>query len=85
MFKVESLTYEQLTEEEQEQVPDNGAGKELAHYIRITNDYRTAVYSDAMEPEDTKFTRDLAWVQKEIEQAYAMGLERAMYGLPEDS
>lgn len=74
MYKVESgLFFEDLTEEEQEDVPNNGCGKDMATYIRITDNDETRVYSDAMEPEDTTFYRDLSWIAPELEAAYNQG------------
>lgn len=68
MYKVEAgLFFDDLTEEEQENVPD------LANYIRITDDQGTRVYSDAMEPEDVSFFRDLSWIARELETAYNKG------------
>jgi hypothetical protein len=31
------------------------------------------VYSDAMEPEDCKFSRDLKWIKPALEYAYLAG------------
>ncbi len=45
---------------------DNGNGKEYATYIVIEDGDYKAVYSDAMEPEDARFYRDLKWIQKEL-------------------
>ena len=48
-------------------LPNNGAGKDYASYLLIEDgDYR-ACYSDAMEPEDTTFGRDLKWIKTELE------------------
>lgn len=74
MYKVEScLFFDDLTEEEQENAPDNGSGKDVATYIRITDNDGSRVYSDAMEPEDVTFYRDLSWIVSELEAAYSQG------------
>lgn len=45
---------------------NNGSGKEYANYILIEDgDYRIC-YSDAIEPEDAKFSRDLDWIVTEL-------------------
>ncbi len=74
MFKIESgLDYEDLTEEEQREAPNNGPGKDMASYIRITDNQGSRVYSDAMEPEDSSFHRDLSWIASELKHAYIVG------------
>ena len=46
---------------------NNGSGAEYASYLLIEDgDYR-ACYSDAMEPEDCTFGRDLKWIKAELE------------------
>ncbi len=47
----------------------NGAGKENANYILIEDGDYKECYSDAMEPEDCRFTRDLSWIVGEIQRA----------------
>ena len=75
MFKVVRCWYDDLTDEEKNDVPNNGyGGKEEANYLRlIHNDETYDLISDAMEPEDATFTRDLFWVKAAIEQAYELG------------
>lgn len=74
MYKIESgLYFDDLTEVEQENAPNNGNGKDVATYIRITDNEGTRVYSDAMEPEDVTFYRDLSWIASELEAAYNKG------------
>jgi len=74
MYKVDSgLFFDELTEEEQKCVPNNGNGKEVATYILITDTNGSRVYSDAMEPEDATFCRDLSWIEVELELAYKTG------------
>lgn len=75
-MKVELLDFDQLPPELQVRgiVSNNGCGRECANYLRITHG-ETLLFlgSDAMEPEDARFTRDLAWVKDMIEQAYEIG------------
>jgi len=60
---IEKLYFHQLPEDAKEDMPSNGCDKEDAGYIHIAWDDGTHEYhSDAMEPEDAKFSRDLAWV-----------------------
>lgn len=74
MFRVEKhVKFDDLTEEEQEDVPNNGNGKEEANYIRIIDEEGTRVYGDAMDPEDATFKRDLDWIKDELEKAYTQG------------
>lgn len=44
---------------------ENGGGSEDAQYIIVGD----RVYSDAMEPEDARFSRDLKWIIEEINTA----------------
>jgi len=73
---IESISYEDLTDEEKLEAPNNGCGKEDASYIRVTHKNELiALESDAMEQEDTRFYRDLKWIAPLIEKAYFMGKE----------
>lgn len=75
MFRVELLNFCGLTEEEQSKQSDNGNGKEYASYIRVIHNGKTiAVKSDAMEPEDCCFLRDLNWVTGLLIKCYTLGL-----------
>lgn len=57
-----------------ESQPNNGAGREYAAYLIIKHKGKIlSVESDAMEPEDVRFYRDLSWVKDMIEQAYELG------------
>lgn len=74
MLEILHIGYDDLTEEEKEDQPDNGGGKEYAGYIRVIHDFKTvAIHSDAMEPEDVTFGRDLAWVIEAMKDAYTLG------------
>ena len=76
MLDVKVESFEDLTEEEKEDASNNGSGKEYASYIRITHNGKPLYLdSDAMEPEDATFTRDLAWIAGAIKKAYELGKE----------
>ena len=74
MLKITSPQFEELTEDERKSVSNNGSGKEYASYIRVEHDGKTILLeSDAMEPEDAVFFRDLSWIMDIIERAYEIG------------
>jgi len=66
MRTVKLVSFEQLSEEEKEFQSNNGFGKEDASYIVIEDEKGKRIYSDAMEPEDAKFGRDLSWILEEL-------------------
>lgn len=75
MLKVKSLSFEDLSEEEQKSQPDNGSGREYATYIKITDGVETVmILSDSAEPEDATYGRDFSDVIGAIEEAYKIGL-----------
>jgi len=79
MFEVIQYYYEDLPEEVKKEwaLSDNGSGKELATYIIQKVDGQIiSVESDAMEPEDARFSRDLRWIKTALEDAYKLGLIR---------
>jgi len=81
-MKIKILNYDGLTEGERAKAPNNGSGKEMATYMRIT--YAPGIEqteSDAMEPEDVRFHRDLSWVEGAILRAYRQGMEDAKSGV----
>ena len=74
MLEINCVGFDDLTKEQQEDQPDNGSGKEYASYLKITlGGAVVAIHSDAMEPEDCVFCRDLSWVKGAIKQAYELG------------
>tara|TARA_R110002096_G_scaffold315227_6_gene509479 strand:- start:2330 stop:2566 length:237 start_codon:yes stop_codon:yes gene_type:complete len=78
MLEVNEVSFEDLTDDEKEDQPDNGSGKEWAGYLKVTHGGRTlAIYSDAMEPEDCRFSRCLEWVSTAISEAYERGKQDA--------
>jgi hypothetical protein len=80
-FKVELQEFSQLSDAEKMAMPDNGNGKKWANYVRVTYKGQTLyLESDAIEPEDKSFGRNLHWVLTAIRKAYELG--RADNGSP---
>jgi hypothetical protein len=78
MLDVKILRFKDIPEELRNEAPNNGGGKEWANYLTIWHDGNFVSYvSDAMEPEDAKFTRDLSEVKDMIRKAYEFGLADA--------
>lgn len=74
MLEVFHNDYDDLSGEEKEVVPDNGHGKEYAGYVRIKyNGVTIRLESDAMEPEDANFARDLNWIYEALRKCYELG------------
>ena len=77
MIQVKMVSYEELPEEIKEldmYLPNGGHGKENATYLLVYHDNILIRYeSDAMEPKDTMFYRDLAWIDDVIVEAYNLG------------
>ena len=63
---VKVIEFEDLTDLEKDSASNNGAGKEYASYLLIEDEDGRRIYSDAMEPEDTTFHRDLDWIVSEL-------------------
>lgn len=75
MLKIDLVSFEDLTNEEQENQPNNGWGKEYASYIKIADGMDTImILSDSAEPEDATFSRDFSVVIDAIKEAYKIGL-----------
>lgn len=78
MLETNIVNFEDLAEAEKRDLPNNGPGKEYANYLKITHGGNVeAIYSDAMEPEDCGFIRDLSWIEGAIMSAYERGKEDA--------
>ena len=76
MLKVELVKYDDLSKEEQEFQPNNGRGKEYANYVRVSDAGKTLIIlSDAVEPEDARFSRDFREVVDAIDLAYKTGIK----------
>lgn len=59
---------------EVENVSNNGSGKEWANYLVVYNNGKVFDWnSDAMQPEDATFTRDLSWIVDLVLRAYQQG------------
>ena len=79
MLEVKLQHYSDLSDNEKENVSDNGSGKEYADYIRILHNGETILLeSDAMEPEDAMFCRDLNWIIEALRDCYNLGKEDAL-------
>jgi len=75
-YKVERWEFNDFTEDQQNDWCDsnNGGGREWASYLVVLVDGEIdQVYSDAMEPEDAKFYRDLDWIAGALKAAYDFG------------
>lgn len=73
-MKVTIVEYEDLPVLIRKSMPNNGPGREWANYLRVEHAGTMRYYSDAMESEDARFTRDLGWIKGAIEEAYRAGL-----------
>lgn len=75
-YEAVTATYEDIPENWREELPNNGCGKEGAYYIVVSVDGEIqTVESDAMEPKDARFFRNLGWIEFELNRAYMIGLE----------
>lgn len=75
-LQVEIKDYEDFTEEEQNNwcSSNNGCGKEYADYLVVKYDNEIIfVESNAIEPEDVSFHRDLCSIPDIILKAYELG------------
>jgi len=73
-FDVMTEDFDDLSDEEKESASNAGCGKELATYIRVRHDGKTILLeSDAIEPEDKDFYRDLSWISVWLKKAYELG------------
>ena len=78
MYEVILCSYDNLPNEVDKELglPNNGSGKEYAGYIVEKVDGKVInVHTDAMEPEDASFHRDLRWITDALKEAYLRGLE----------
>ena len=70
-MKIEILRFNDLTQVQQDDMPNNGGGKEWANYIKVSDgNLLVALQSDAMEPEDATFGRDLSWIASLLQKVY---------------
>lgn len=72
-MKVSIVTYDDLPDNER-QAYGEGWRAECAGYLKIEHlDDTVEYFSDAMEPEDARFYRDLGWIPQVILNAFAEG------------
>jgi len=75
-MNVTRINYDQLPESEKGNQPENGCGAEYANYLRVEfSEDDVEFFSDAMEPEDARFSRALSWIKGALLKAYAYGKE----------
>jgi len=73
-FEVILCDFEDLPDNQKDKQPNNGPGKEYASYLIIKHKGEIIrIQSDAMEPEDANFLRDLWWIKDALIQAYKLG------------
>jgi len=80
-YEVKKCGYENLSNEIKKAgvLSDNGCGMRYAIYLAIYHKGKLLrVYSDAMEPEDARFSRDLSWIKETLEEAYKIGYSDAI-------
>jgi hypothetical protein len=89
-MRIERLHYTKLPDwakKEARYESDCGCGFEHATYLLLFNNEGSflEMYSDAMEPEDACFSRDLSWIEDAILEAYQRGKDdadlRSKYGV----
>lgn len=78
-LSVEMVEYSSLSDAEKLGASNNGSGKEWANYLRIISHNGETLFleSDAMEPEDCRFSRDLSWIQPALKKCYELGMKDA--------
>ena len=65
---VKMCKYNDIPADRREEQPSNGCEKEQATYLVIEwDDGAIQIQSDAMEPEDCRFYRNLSWVKRTLE------------------
>ena len=76
-YTVEQYSYDELPEQiKTDYLSNNGCGKEYASYLIVKHNGVILRYeSDAMEPEDAKFYRDLSWIKDALIESYKLGRE----------
>lgn len=66
---------DELPQEIRDAATNNGCGKESACYLVFYRNGQIFYWnSDAMQPEDARFTRDLSWIKDLVLKAYQQGL-----------
>lgn len=79
MINVKFQYKTELPEEYKESLSENGCGSDEAKYLVVRHNEKIIfVESDAMEPEDARFSRDLNWIKGIIELVYKIGYQDAI-------
>ena len=74
MLSVMRMEYNELSDVEKKYASNNGCGKEYATYVKVVYNGDTIfIESDAMEPEDATFSRDLSWIFEALSECYELG------------
>jgi hypothetical protein len=77
MMQIEQLSYGDLPTWAKKLAvafSDDGHGREDAEYLIVSEDGQfVEMFSDAMEPEDARFSRALSWVMPALLEAYEAG------------
>ena len=75
-LQITQLNYDDLSKKVNKFcLSNNGRGKECASYIQICQGEEILyLESDAMEPEDARFSRDLNWVSPALKHVYELGI-----------
>jgi hypothetical protein len=74
MLEIKIQKFDDLSEQEQRDAPNNGRGKKNASYLRVVHDgVSVCLLTDALEPEDATFSRGFAQVEWIVMEAYKIG------------
>lgn len=76
-MKVEILSFEELSPEQQE---EHAYGEDDTFLIVKHKGKIIRVESDGMEPEDASFVRNLSWIAEALDEAYDLGWTDAKEG-----
>jgi len=78
-MKTQLLTFNDISQSEKDNAPNNGSGKEFSGYLHVSHNGETiALHSDAMEPEDCRFYRDLSWIEPLLHKVFNLGRQEAL-------
>lgn len=73
-MKITHLNHYDLTKEERELLDEEGEDYEGLDWLKIEFEGKEPRYiCSAMEPEDARFYRSMAWIQPLLEEAYEAG------------
>lgn len=72
---IKTLSFDELPSYvDKEFLSGNGSGKEYATYLLVNhNGELVTLESDAMEPEDARFGKDLSWIPELLKRVYMLG------------